>query len=190
MTAHAQHERLRDGTTVAIRPLGPDDRSLVAEIFDGLGERSRLQRFLRPVATLSEEDLSYLTDDVDHRRHEALVAVDPETGRGLGIARFFRQPGARDTAEVAVAVVDDRQGRGLGTALLTRLTERARSEGIRRYRAVVTADNRRMAERLEHAGATAEAESREEGTTQYAVEIPADGISGLLRGTLRAAARP
>lgn len=182
--------QLRDGTPVIIRPLAADDRALVSQVFDGLGERSRVQRFLRPVASLSDEDLAYLTDDVDHRRHEALVAVDAATGDALGIARFFRQPGVRDTAEVAVAVVDHRQGLGLGTAMLTQLTERARSEGIRRYTAVVTPENRRIADRLEQAGASRDPESREEGAQKYVVDLPPDGIAGLLRRALRAAARP
>ncbi len=141
------------------------------------------------MASWSEEDLSYLSDDVDHRRHEALVAVEPGSDRGLGIARFFRKPGEPETAEVAVAVADDWQGRGIGTELLTRLTERARREGIRRYTAVVATDNREMADRLERAGAMGDGGSGEEGTSQYVVDLPTDGIGGLLQRALRAAAR-
>lgn len=184
-----EHIKLRDGSAVDIRPLAADDRGLVSHVFEGLSPRSRLQRFLRPVASLSEEDVAYLTEDVDHRRHEALVAVEPSSGRGLGIARFFRKPGEPETAEVAVAVADDWQGRGIGTELLTRLTERARGAGIRRYTAVVAADNREMADRLERAGARHDGGSAEEGTNQYVVELPTDGIAGLLQRALRAAAR-
>ena len=49
--------------------------------------------------------------------------------------------GDRESAEVAVVVVDDWQNQGVGTALLDRLTQRARENGIVLYKAIVSADN-------------------------------------------------
>ena len=40
-------------------------------------------RFLAPRPRLSSSELGYLTA-VDHIRHEALIAVDPETGQSFG----------------------------------------------------------------------------------------------------------
>ncbi len=85
---------------------------------------------------------------MDHRDHEAFVAFDRVSGEGVGVARFVRLDDP-EAAEVAVAVADDWQGRGVGTVLLSRLADRARALGVRRFRASLMADNRRMRELLE-----------------------------------------
>ena len=87
---------------------------------------------------LSEHDLTYLTE-VDHHDHEALVALDEGTGDIIGVARFVRTGPLE--AEPAIVVGDDWQGRGLGTQLMDRLADRAREEGIARFRAPVLSDN-------------------------------------------------
>ena len=61
----------------------------------------------------------------------------------------MRSPEDRERAEVAVAVADSWQGRGVATALLDRLTERARAEGVRRFSAEILADNRPMLELID-----------------------------------------
>src|ERR1700730_6834344 len=111
---------LRDGSLVEIRPLGPSDKRGLAAGFQRLSELSRYRRFLSPTAQLSDKQLRYLTD-IDHHDHEALVAIDPATRDGLGVARYVRSRARPDEAEFAVAVADDWQQRGLGTALLRRL---------------------------------------------------------------------
>jgi hypothetical protein len=104
---------LRDGARVVVRPVRPDDRELLLAGFERLGPESRYQRFLAPMAELSEANLAYVID-VDHHDHEALGAIDPATGGGVGVARFIRCVDRPDTAEAAVTVIDDWQGRGVG----------------------------------------------------------------------------
>ena len=133
--------RLRDGSEVTIRKLTPRDAPVLAEAFERLSPQSRDLRFLSAKPRLSSNDLQYLTD-VDGHLHEALGAVDKATGRGVGVARFVRLDADAPVAEVAVTVVDDWQRRGLGTLLLERLSERARAEGIERYTALVSGENR------------------------------------------------
>src|SRR2546423_9221970 len=82
---------LRDGSVLEVRALERGDEDLLREIFDGLGERSRYLRFLGPAPAVDEADLAYLTD-VDHHRHEAVVAVDPRSGRAGGGARRVASP--------------------------------------------------------------------------------------------------
>ena len=134
---------LRDGTRVMLRPLTPRDRAVYLRGFEHLSDRSRYMRFFSPKNTLSEAELRYFLD-VDHHDHEAVAAVDLDTGAGIGVARFIRDHDEPDVAEVSVAVVDDHQGRGLGAVLLGSIARRAREEGIRRLRATVLADNTRM----------------------------------------------
>ena len=160
--------RLRDGSAVLIRPVRPADDGLLADGFGRLSDRSRRMRFLGPKEALSAAELRYFTD-VDHRDHEALGALDHARGGGVGIARYVRDRDDPRTAEIAVAIIDDWQGRGLGTELLTRLSDRARPEGIRRFTAAVAADNAAMAGLLRNRGA--DLVGREFGTLEYEVEL-------------------
>ncbi len=132
--------KLRDGLDVLIRPVRHDDAALLVDGFDRLGAQSRQFRFLTAKNYLSPSELCYLTD-IDHHNHEALGALDPVDGRGLGVARYIRAADNVQAAEIAVTIVDEWQGRGLGSELLTRLTGRALGEGIRRFTALVAADN-------------------------------------------------
>lgn len=131
---------LRDGSDVLIRAVRHDDAVLLADGFDRLGAQSRRFRFLTAKKYLSPSELSYLTD-IDHHDQEALGALDPVEGRGLGVARYVRSAADPQSAEIAVTIVDEWQGRGLGSELLTRLTGRALEEGILRFTALVAADN-------------------------------------------------
>jgi RimJ/RimL family protein N-acetyltransferase len=171
---------------VPIRPVEPADKPLVRAFYHELSDRSRRLRFLAPTNELSDEDLEYLTD-LDHRRHEAMIALDPDADRALGVARYVRVPGDREAAEVAVVVVDDWHRRGLGTALLDRLTERARENGIVRYTALVSPDNEVVLGALERAGAERTG-TTDEGEVEFSVALPAEGLGERLRAALRAAA--
>ncbi len=134
---------LRDGARATLRPIAPEDKPLVAAAFERLSEESRYRRFFATKNELSAAELAYLVD-VDHKDHEAIIAIDPSSGEMLGVARYIRSkhdPQAAEVAEVAVTVADDWQRRGLGRALLHRLTYRARREGVRRFSALVQADN-------------------------------------------------
>lgn len=127
-------------TQVLIRQINAADAALVADIFGQLSETSRWMAFLAAKKELSAAELRYLTD-VDHHDHEALAALDPDSGRGVGVARYIRHPEDRQAAEVCVTVVDGWQRRGLGTELLMQLSQRARQEGIGRFTAVASAGN-------------------------------------------------
>ena len=178
---------LRDGARIVVRPVRPDDRELLLAGFERLGPESRYQRFLAPMAELSEADVGYLID-VDHHDHEALAAVDAATGEGVGVARFVRCADRPDTAEAAVTVIDDWQGRGVGTALLDLLAERARAEGVARFTALLLAENRDMLEVLEGV-APIRVVDRQRGTIQIEADLPPAGAGPHLRGLLGQAAR-
>jgi len=177
--------RLRDGSTVVIRPLSPEDRELLRSGFERLSARSRYLRFQTPLAELSDEQLSYLTA-VDHHDHEALVALDPESDDAVGVARFVRV--SDNVAECAIVVADDWQNRGLGGKLLDHLVQRAHEEGVERFTALVLAENSDALRLLERLGDTV----RHSGGSQLELEIelPAPAESNAsLRLLLAGAAR-
>ncbi len=158
---------LRDESWIRIRPIRPDDKDALLAGFEALSEESRYRRFLTPMRTLSRTQLEYLTE-VDHRDHEALVAVDATSGAIVGAGRFIRD-GDGDRAEAAVTVADDRQGVGLGTALTRVLAGRALEEGITRFTALLLAENDEMLALLEGVG-TSRVTGREGEAVQ--VEVP------------------
>jgi RimJ/RimL family protein N-acetyltransferase len=136
------HVVLADGARAVIRTLAGGDVAVVREVFEGMSERSRYQRFLGAKPALSERDLELLAD-VDHTNHEALIAVDPATGKTVGEAHLVRDETDRDLAEVAFAVTDPWQGRRLGTRLALLLAARAGELGVRRLRANMLSENPR-----------------------------------------------
>ena len=167
---------LRDGSQVQIRPVRGSDAPLLADGFARLSARSRQQRFLSPKHSLSAAELRFLTE-VDHHDHEAIGALSPADGRGVGIARYIRDPGDPEAAEIAVTIADDWQGRGLGTELLARLSERARQEGICRFTATIAYGNAAMATLLQNMGA--ELAGHDHGTVDYVVDLDRTGEYGL-----------
>jgi GNAT superfamily N-acetyltransferase len=182
----AERVHLRDGSVVLIRPVAPADRRLLADAFERFGTESRMSRFLGAKGELSEAELDFLTG-VDHQRHEALGAIDPVEGTGIGVARMVRPEGGAPCAEAAVAVVDEWQGRGLGAALLERLAARARELGIERFAAVLRTDNRAMMTLFQRIGGV-RTRRREGGIAEIEVELPLDGPEDALSAALRSAA--
>jgi GNAT superfamily N-acetyltransferase len=175
---------LRDGSSILIRPIEPDDKAAIVSGFEKLSPESRYRRFFSPLQRLSARDLVFLTE-VDHHDHEALIAQN-EHHEPLGVARYVRETDPHK-AEVAVAVVDDWQGRGVATALLTHLADRARHEGVRVFTATILADNRDALGLMEALG-----DPRRVGapstTTELEIELPPLGLGDRLRDALRHAA--
>jgi RimJ/RimL family protein N-acetyltransferase len=151
MGSPAERLKLRDGRAVDVRPLERCDRRLLAAAIRRLSDHSVYLRFASPRSRMTERELDHLVD-VDHRDHEALLAIDPLTGRGVAVARYVRVPGEPGVVELAATVADDWQGMGLGSALLAGLMQRAFNEGHSAVRASVLAANSRSIAMLRRAG--------------------------------------
>jgi RimJ/RimL family protein N-acetyltransferase len=147
-------ERLPDGVPVLLRPIRPDDKSMLSEGLRRLSPESAQRRFLTPKRSFSRTELRYLTE-VDGRDHVALVAENPvaPVRRLIAVARFVRLQDDPEAAEVAVTVADEWQNRGLGSMLGEHLAHSARNRGIRRFTATMASDNlpaHRLMARLTH----------------------------------------
>jgi RimJ/RimL family protein N-acetyltransferase len=129
------------GIPLAVRPIAPADRQHLSAAFERLSDASRTRRFLGPKPRLSAAELTYLTD-VDHRTHEALVAVEPADGRIVGVARYAPELSEPGTADLAVVVADEWQRQGIATMLTRLLVRRAEANAVRRLTATTFADNR------------------------------------------------
>ncbi len=178
---------LRDGSRVRLRPGRSSDRQLLVRGFERLSPESRYRRFLAAMPELNSEKVRYLTE-TDHHDHEAIAALDEQTGEGIGVARYIRDPERRGMAEVAVTVIDDWQGKGVGTLLVEVLSARAREEGIATFTGLMLASNQEMMDLLEALGPVRIVD-REVGTVEIEMPIPEVGLSPVLKRLLRAAAR-
>src|SRR5262245_28839233 len=131
---------LRDGSTVAVRPVRADDLEAMAEFLRGLSPLSYRSRFF---GLVDPDEMARRFVEVDGSDVYGLVAITGVPARVVGHAEFARRPG-RDAAEIAFAVAEDLQGRGLGTLLLAHLAERAHASGIEVFHAEVMPNNHRM----------------------------------------------
>jgi RimJ/RimL family protein N-acetyltransferase len=124
---------------------------LLEDAIGRLSEESRYLRFGTLKPSMSKRELDRLVD-VDHHDHEALLAIDPFTGRGVAVVRYIQLPGEPGVVELAATVADGWQGMGLGSALLAGLIQRAFDEGYSAVRANVLAANTRSITMLRRAG--------------------------------------
>jgi GNAT superfamily N-acetyltransferase len=181
---------LPDGAELLVRQVQPTDKRLLAAGFEQLSPESRYRRFFAPIQRLSERDLAYLTE-LDHRDHEALAAIHPDTGELVGVARYVR--GAEPhLAEVSVVVGDPWQRRGVATLLMERLVECARAAGVTHFVALVMSENSEALRVFEHRlpGPAAPRRSKS-GHLEFLIELPEPGQlpHSTLGRLLRAAAR-
>lgn len=142
--------RLRDGSTVHLRPVRAEDAAAVRCLFQGLSETSRWLRFFTVCPRL-DRVIDWATK-VDNDRRLGLVAITADTGQLIAHAGLERDPRQPDRAEFALAIADGYQGRGLGRLLLGRLVEAARQAGLRWLTGEVLANNHRMLNLLRHSG--------------------------------------
>jgi GNAT superfamily N-acetyltransferase len=182
----AQPTTLRDGSAVVIRPIAAEDDVELASS-ERFSERSLYLRFLGSPPKLTRATLAYLTN-VDHHRHEALVAMAHDEDELVGVARFVCLAETPDTAEAAIIVADDWQQRGLGRKLLERLSSRAREEGIARFEASLLPENDAILALLRDLG-DCDIDRSSANVVTVTITLSGDraGGPGLLR-TLRAAA--
>ncbi|MBI2156649.1 MAG: GNAT family N-acetyltransferase [Candidatus Rokubacteria bacterium] len=156
---------LRDGTRLRLRPIRPDDAPRLQELYGRLSRHTAYQRFFSIMKRLPP-DWARMLADVDFRRRLALVAEHDVDGVAelVGVGRY-EPTDAPDTAEVAFVVQDGWQDRGLGTVLFQEILAAAAARGVRRFRAWVLADNRRMLDLIARYGAI-EQRRTEQGVTE------------------------
>jgi RimJ/RimL family protein N-acetyltransferase len=136
-------QRLRDGRTIEIRALRPDDRQDMLAAIGRTSSQSLQRRFFVPKRGFSETELAFFMN-IDFDNHVALVAQIDEDGRPsiVGGGRYIVvQPGR---AEIAFVVVDAYQGLGIGAALTHHLSHLARDAGLTELIAEVLPENTAM----------------------------------------------
>jgi GNAT superfamily N-acetyltransferase len=145
-------ERMNGGELLAIRAAEADDEALLKDLvidhvqarrqgrhLGFMGIAHRLPRGLQPLTAPAELE-------------ECLIAIDPRSGRALGMATITEGRPAAGTARPWMLVRDGFRRRGIGTALLERLVVRARTHGYERFRVRLVVAEQRMLEMLRGVG--------------------------------------
>jgi GNAT superfamily N-acetyltransferase len=175
---------LSDGGEVLVRAVRAEDKPLFVAGWSHLSDESVYTRFLAARAELSVDELAFFTE-IDHVDHEAIGALDPASGEGVGVARYVRELERPHVAEAAVTVVDAWQHRGLGSKLLRRLCARATENRIRIFTASLLASNDAMLTLVDRLGEVS-VTRRDGPTLEIDVELPVELPT--LEHTLREAA--
>ncbi len=156
---------LKNGETLRIRPIRPDDEARLVELYSRLSRHTAYQRFFTVRRHLPTDWFHYFAN-VDYRRRLALVA-ERETVAGvelIGVGRY--EPSDEEaTGEVAFVLEDGYQGQGLGAVLLDAVLQAGRERGLTRFRAHVLAENHRMLRLLAHHTRIIESKTEQGETT-------------------------
>ncbi len=150
-SAYVEKWIARDGSSIAIRPIRPEDEPKMVRFHERLSDRSVYLRYFHHLPLSARVTHERLTRAcfIDYNREMALVAetVNADSGEGeiVGVGRLTREHSSAE-AEFALLVSDPLQERGLGTELLRRLVALARNEGIRRVFGEILTENRAMQE--------------------------------------------
>jgi acetyltransferase len=144
--------RLRDGRTVVLRPIKPEDEPLWLEMFQNFSEESIRYRFFQILKdTPHETRIRYC--NIDYDREIAVVPELTEDGHKkiLGVARVSIEPDGKK-GEIAFIIADPWQGLGLGTKMVDYAIEISKDMKIETVYAIILPDNYRAIDLMKKMG--------------------------------------
>nr|WP_246270840.1 GNAT family N-acetyltransferase [Hongsoonwoonella zoysiae] len=143
---------LKDGSTVFIRPVRPEDEERYRRFFETVSPEDLRLRFFAPVREFTHAFLARLVQ-LDYSRAMAFAAIDPASGEVLGAVRLHADPDHL-TGEYAIIVKSSLKGRGLGWVLMKRIIDYARVDGIETIKGEVLKENTTMLDMCQALGFT------------------------------------
>lgn len=150
---------MRNGETVLIRPIRPEDETYMIEFHKHLSDQSVYLRYFHYLNLDQRIDHARLARlcFVDYDREIALVVEHRPEGAArpeiIAVGRLVRLRNT-DDAEFAIVINDRFQRQGLGTELLQRLVAIGKAEGMKRIVADMLQENRGMQRSCEKVGFT------------------------------------
>ncbi|MEC5214304.1 acetyltransferase [Polaromonas sp. CG_9.5] len=154
---------LRGGGEYTVRPIHPDDASMLQEMMLHLSPESRYFRFISSIVELPPAMLARFTL-IDYDKEMALVAVYRERKTGpegdviekeriVGVSRYITNPD-QSSCEFALVVADDFSGKGLGSRLMLSIMDVAREKGLSEIEGLVLTQNPGMLKLMKSLGFT------------------------------------
>jgi len=138
----------KDNTEVIIRPILPEDESLLVKFHATLSDRTVYMRYLQPML-LQQRVIHDRLSRICHSDYDRELPLVTETIGAdgehniLGVVRLSKIHGTNE-ARLSILVGDPVQGKGLGSEMVRRAIDVARHEDITRLSATITADNQIM----------------------------------------------
>jgi len=142
---YVERWKMKEGETVVIRPIRPEDEPRMVEFHKTLSEQTVFLRYagmMKLDQRVAHERLARICFN-DYARELALVVERGTGGELLAVGRLTRLPGTED-AEFAMLISDAVQRQGLGTELLRRLVDVGRDWGLQRIVADILSGNGAM----------------------------------------------
>jgi acetyltransferase len=161
--------KMRDGRTVLLRPIKPEDEPLWLEMFRNFSEESIRFRFFQIIKdTPHEVRVRYC--NIDYDREIAIVAELSENGQRkiLGVVRVSLEPD-RKSGEIAFIVADPWQGLGLGTKMVDYTIEICKDMGVETLYGIMLPDNHRAINLTKKMGFTLK--YQEDGTVKGVLNL-------------------
>lgn len=144
--------KLRDGRTVLLRPIKPEDEPMWLEMFQKFSEESIRYRFFQIIKdTPHEVRVRYC--NIDYDRELGIVAELEEEDRRkiLGVVRLIIEPDGKN-GEIAFIVADPWQGLGLGSKMLDYVIEICKDKKLETIYGVMLSDNYRAIDLMKKMG--------------------------------------
>ena len=161
--------KMRDGRTVILRPIKPEDEPLWLEMFQNFSEESIRYRFFQIIKDTPHETRVRYTN-IDYDREIAIVPELTEEGRKriLGVTRVSIEPDGK-AGEIAFIVGDAWQGLGLGTKMVDYVIEICKDMRLERIYAIMLSDNYRAISLMKKMGFTVE--YQDDGTAKATLNL-------------------
>jgi acetyltransferase len=154
--------KLRNGRTVLLRPIKPEDEPLWLEMLKNASEETIRYRFFETIKIPLAHEFGVRYTNIDYDREIAIVAELEEEGQRkmLGAVRLFVEPDGKN-GEIVFGVADPWQGQGLGLKLVDYIIEIGRDKKLETIHAVMLQNNYRAIGLMKEMG--------------FNLEFPADG---------------
>ncbi len=161
--------KLRDGRTVILRPIKPEDEPLWLEMFHNFSQESVHFRVFQTIVNPAHE-YSVRYCNIDYDRELAIVAEIEEDGKRkmLGVVRMSLSPSEK-SGEISFIVTDSMQGQGLGSKMVDYMIEIGKDKKLEIINAIMLPDNYKAIKLLREMGFTIE--SMEDGTQRATLDL-------------------
>lgn len=134
--------KLRNGRTVILRPIKPEDEPLWLEMFHNFSQESLHFRLFQTIIEPVAHEFSARYCNIDYDRELAIVAEMEDNGKRkmLGVVRLNIDP-SENSGEISFIVADPWQGQGLGSKMVDYVIEICKDKKLEKIDAVMLPDN-------------------------------------------------
>lgn len=144
---------LKDGRTVLLRPIRPEDEPNHQRFDQSLNSEDRYKRFFGQAPKFSAEQMARFTH-IDYDREMAFIAHfedDAGNSETLGVGRVTMDPDQQE-AEFSIVIASNLKGQGLGKKLLAKLIQYAQGRDVKAITGLTLPGNSDMIGLAKHLG--------------------------------------